>query len=102
MRGFLRFQAWPRQARLSLAPLVRIRDPAFSGRQPIKTLNVEYACNNSTGFCVWFTMKVRQQLRQHSVAFISIAGVELLLTLGDLERVVFFSRYDNGDARQST
>jgi hypothetical protein len=47
-------------------------------------------------------MKVRQQLRQHSVAFISIAGVELLLTLGDLERVVFFSRYDNGDARQST
>jgi hypothetical protein len=69
-------------------------------------------------------MKLRQQLRQHSVAFISLAvalsslaynswrnektednrniraaGVELLLTLGELERVVFFSRYDEGDAR---
>jgi hypothetical protein len=65
-----------------------------------------------------------QKLRQHSVALISLAvalsslayntwrneqteenrnirtaGIQLLLTLGELERVVFFSHYDRDDAR---
>jgi len=69
-------------------------------------------------------MTFRLQLRQHSVALISLvvalsslayntwrneqteenrnirtAGIELLLTLGELERVVFFSHYDREDAR---
>ena len=37
-----------------------------------ETLNVAYACNNSTGFFVWLTMELRQQLWQHSVVFISL------------------------------
>ena len=37
-----------------------------------EALNLAYACNNATRFSVLFTMKVRQQLLQHSVAFIGL------------------------------
>lgn len=68
--------------------------------------------------------KIASQMRTHSVALISLvvavsslsyntwrneqteanrnvrtAGVELLIKLGELERVVFFGQYDKGDVR---
>jgi hypothetical protein len=82
-------------------------------------------CNNQGGRDVSLGVdKLRQQLRQHSVALLSLvialtglayntwrneqteanrnvrtAGVALLLKLGELDRVVFFSHYDHDQIR---
>jgi len=82
-------------------------------------------CNNCAGTAVSIIVNTfRHQLRQHSVALVSLAialtglayntwrneqteanrnvrtaGVELLLKLGELDRVVFFSHYDHDQIR---
>lgn len=82
-------------------------------------------CNKCAGRAVLILVNtLRRQLRQHSVALVSLAialtslayntwrneqteanrnvrtaGVEVLLKLGELDRVVFFSHYDHDEIR---